>query len=389
MTSHPWVGRVLHHAYRVPLPVWLLLMVALPVGTAGVGLWLLNQRDLSECEAAKTSPTVTDSTRLYCAQVLATGSDANDLVAAIQMADAIALDHPLRADGDRLIAQWAEQVLEKAEARVQDGNLTDAIALVDQIPQDTPTYAKAQPKKLDWQRLWTDAEAIYAAAQTALSDEKPSVALAEARKLLRLRNDYWSRTRFQALANEIQSWKENRNAEKRSSPSPSPTAIAQTTDDLISQWDREQAAEAKVYLDKAKQQAADGSVQSLRDAIASAEMVFSGTPQYPQAQQFIDTWTRQIEVIEDRPYLDQARQLARKGDVASLQAAIREANNIYFGRALYQEAQAQIDQWTATVRELHEQQYSAPAPPPVNPTVPAGGLPANQFNEGDRTPSFR
>lgn len=364
--------RLLVTAQKLPLPVWFGVMLALPIGVGGVGLWLLSQKELSECEAAKTSAAVPDSTRLYCAQIMADRRTTEDLIDAIQLANAVAFDHPLRTDADRLIERWSGRLLELGEERYQAGQLPEAIAILKAIPVGTPAYPSVDAKVKTWETTWSEAEAIYESAQTALTDEKPTVALAEARKLLRLPNQYWSNTRFQELAMQIQARREELRkmaAQKRQKEAEKPLPVATTTTDLLNQWEKEQTAEAQAHLAKARQVAANGSMNSLREAIAQAELVFAGTPQYPQAQQLINEWTRQIETMEDRPYLDRANQLASKGDLASLQAAISEVNNIYFGRALYPEAQRKIDQWTEQVRQLHDQQYSRPSSP----------LPTNQF----------
>lgn len=367
-----FMRRSLETVQKLPLPFWLALMIVLPVTAGAAGVWLLSQHDLGECESAKTSPDVSDSTRLYCAQMLADRNSAADLGEAIQLANAIAYDHPLRTGGDRLIQRWSSRLMELAETTFQNGNLKDAIALTEQIPVGTPLYDSIQPKVQEWQASWTEAEGIYENAQSALTDDKPTIALAEARKLLRVRNQYWSSTRYQELATQIQAERENQKKTAQKSQrekNSSRTAKPVTTNDLLTDWEKQQETEAKTRIVEAKQLAAGGSINNLRAAISSAELVFAGASQYPQARQLIDTWTRQIETIEDRPFLDRATKLASKGDMASLQAAISEANNIYFGRALYQQAQGKIDEWTMQVRQLHDQQYSQQNTP----------VPTNQF----------
>jgi hypothetical protein len=59
-----------------------------------------------------------------------------------------------------------------------------------------------------------------------------------------------------------------------------------------------------------------------------------------------------VETLENQPLFDRANQLASKGDAASLQAAIDEANKISWGTALYDEANARVEQW-------REQMYEA------------------------------
>lgn len=352
-------------------------MMVLPLGVGAVGLWLLNQTDGGECHLAKHSLTASDSTRLYCAQIMADRQTANDLIDAIRLADAISFSHPLRSAGDRLIKRWSERVLELAENTVAEGQLTEAIRLLERLPVGSPAYEASKSRIQNWQATWKEAEVIYDEAQAALEADKPTVALAEARRLLRVKNPYWSTIRFQELVNHIQATREERKkVAQKQNPSANKTVASQalTTNDLLSNWHKEQEAQAKIHLRQARELATVGTVISLKDAISQAELILSGTESYPQAQQLIDEWTRRIETLEDRPYLDRAMQLANQGDLASLQSAISEANNIYFGRALYREAQGKIDQWTAQVRSLHDLQYSQPVASP---------LPRNQFPEVD------
>ena len=65
---------------------------------------------------------------------------------------------------------------------------------------------------------------------------------------------------------------------------------------------------------------------------------------YARAQTLISDWTRQIQIAEDQPLLDDAKDLAFEG---SLTAAINLASQISPGRALYTEAQRAIAIWRA------------------------------------------
>ena len=94
---------------------------------------------------------------------------------------------------------------------------------------------------------------------------------------------------------------------------------------------------------------------SLKLAIEQAQMVAAERPQRQQAQTLIAHWSKEIQRIEDRPFLAQAQQLADKGDKASLQSAIVEAGKVQQGRALRIEAQTSIAQWTKQIQVLEDQ----------------------------------
>ncbi|PZV11928.1 MAG: hypothetical protein DCF22_13450 [Leptolyngbya sp.] len=372
MEFSPLIARIFTQMQKLPAQLWLGLIVLLPLGTGVLGVWLLSKMDDVECQTVWLSPLATESTRLYCAQVTADRRTAIDLAEAIKLADSISLSHPLRKDGDRLIQQWSNRLLELGDAAFQNGKLEDAITILESVPDSTTLHNSATQRIDQWRETWKAAEDIVQKVQDAIAADNLSIASAEARTLLKINNEYWRTTRFQDIANQIQAAKENKNAQatdrkKRIANAPFERIRPLTTDELMSRWQKEQDQEAVIHLQKARSLAATGEVNRLRDAIGEAQMVLSGSVQYTQAQQLIKDWSHQIESVEDRPALNRAIALAHKGDIPSLEAAITEANSIYFGRTLYREAQANIDQWSAQVRQLYDRQYAQELPPNNSP----------------------
>ncbi len=98
-------------------------------------------------------------------------------------------------------------------------------------------------------------------------------------------------------------------------------------------------------LEAAQAKAADDSPQGLNQAIAEANLVPSDSSQWENAQQFISSWSASLSAQQDQPILDQADELSFKGDSASLQAAIRQAQRIGPGQPLYSQAQDRIKDW--------------------------------------------
>ena len=108
----------------------------------------------------------------------------------------------------------------------------------------------------------------------------------------------------------------------------------------IAEWeDRIETIEDQPILDKAEQFATAG---KLSKAIATAGEIKSGRALYVSAQAKAKAWTEELQIIEDRPILIEAENLAARG---SLTAAIGVAAQIAPGRALYPEAQASINIW--------------------------------------------
>lgn len=78
-------------------------------------------------------------------------------------------------------------------------------------------------------------------------------------------------------------------------------------------------------------------------------------PRRLQAQTLIAHWEDEIERLEDRPFLIEARALARKATIPALQAAIAEARNVELGRALRIEAQTLIAAWADQIEVIQDQ----------------------------------
>lgn len=124
--------------------------------------------------------------------------------------------------------------------------------------------------------------------------------------------------------------------------------------ELIARWQLE--IEDVGRLEKARTLASQGSIEYLTAAITEVQFISANNnPRASEARQEINRWRRRIETIEDRPILDRAQQLAWSNDLNSLQAAILEARRIGQGRALHSEAQQKISEWTASVQRIQDQ----------------------------------
>ncbi|MBF2035800.1 MAG: chromosome segregation ATPase [Leptolyngbyaceae cyanobacterium T60_A2020_046] len=128
---------------------------------------------------------------------------------------------------------------------------------------------------------------------------------------------------------------------------------------LIQRWQRE--LEGVAHLDWARRVAIPGTVPDLRAAITEAEKISSGNPLWDEAQTQIRQWRRQISLIEDGPYLDQAQALASAGDRAALTAAIETASNIPSSSAIYEEARELIADWRWQIQQMNNEPILARA----------------------------
>lgn len=357
-----------------------LVLLLLPIGIGSMAVReLLLLPALPRCwNVAQSSNS--GSTRVYCAEILANKQTVEDLRRAIQLVNQVDADDPLRDKRDRLIEQWTQDILRLGEAEFQAGSLDRARDIAKRVPFNVATYATAESKIKEWEEIWAKAEKLYSDVETEIDQENWFVAMTTARMLLTVGNQYWATTQYQALMRLLQSSRESEATARRS---PNSANKAGGLNDLIRQWETEQATTDAGRLKTAQELAQGGSVDDLQAAVDAAQQVLYGTPQYDQAQSLINTWRQQIEVIEDRPRLTRAAELARQGDVRSLEAAIDEANQITWGRALHEEARTQADSWRQQVHELRLQEQeemmrqldrsasTAPPPAPVPSILPA------------------
>ena len=123
--------------------------------------------------------------------------------------------------------------------------------------------------------------------------------------------------------------------------------------ELIAGWKIE--VQDLTLLAKARQTAEPGTIEALNAAIAQAQMIPSSNTRYQDAKQEIANWTKQVQVTEDSPIINKARELATSGNISDLQQAISQASLINRDRALYSEARKEIQGWRSTVETQEDQ----------------------------------
>lgn len=248
----------------------------------------------------------------------------NDLAGAIAVVPKIPLDAPLPPDVQDLI--WFDRtqrlVAEQPTAKLMAGipiyqqlwQYISTLAAAQRITVDRPFYAQAQTYMPQLQTRAQDLTQIQLATTVASSEQPPALYLA------------------MLLAQGI-------------APDRPQRIYAQT---LIAQWRKElQQTEDRANLTLARQIAKVGTLPHLKAAIAQASKIPLGRALRPQAQTTIYEWKLQIQALEDKPILDQARILAKQN---KLSAAIQTATKIQPGRMLYNDAQTAIQVWTRTLQ---------------------------------------
>jgi soluble cytochrome b562 len=402
-------------------------------------------------------PTASASLRMYCAEIAANKRTVDDLLEAIRLVESLPDDHPLRREIDEAIAKWSMQILDLGDETFQRGNLEQAIAIAERIPNHLAAAELVEDRIEGWQLIWAEGEAIYREVEAALREQRYPEAFRIANQLLYVDNAYWQTTKHEELNALITTTRkegetllqaqqladrggtENLIEAIRLVQTISPNSYAYTgaqrlltelgedfldlaqraldredydgaiaivrsipadldlgdeaqdfliiaeaqsrawrgtaldleeailqaqrlrrdrplygrAQDLIRRWRLEIQDVAR--LDTARQLAQTGRASDLRAAIAESRQIPDGNPRAGEAQRLESEWLTQIQRMEDQPILAQAEQQAQPGTAAALRQAIATAEQISSNRALSGQARERIDTWTAQLQRMEDQ----------------------------------
>ncbi|MGP1383722.1 MAG: hypothetical protein ACTS2F_09190 [Thainema sp.] len=249
-----------------------------------------------------------DGAKLVEARSMARRNTADAILEAIEMAKAIKPESYVYEEAQKAIGEFIERMYVLAIDTLDQGYSNDAISIANKIPAEGDMKTKVR----DFLIL---ARAVRQAGEGQQGDLQRAILEAQ-----------------QLTAN---------------------SALYSKAQQLISRWELEIQDLAR--LNWARQLAAPGTLGDLTAAISEAQLIPRTNPRWEEAQDEIAQWTRQVEIIEDRPYLDRAEQIATNGDTNSLKNAIAEASNIRSGRALYDDAQTKIRAWRQRVETAEDQ----------------------------------
>jgi hypothetical protein len=254
--------------------------------------------------------TKAEGNKLVKARNTASDGSLDNLVTGIKLAQGIGQNSYLYQAANKLIAEFSKKIMAIAQKRLQAGDWQQAAAIVNQIPEAGNLKEQIQ----DFNLL---------ASATAQGMTGSVDGLSKAIEL----------------------------AQKLNSGRP----LYKQAQDLVGRWQQEMA-DVKV-LDLASRLAAPGGVKDLRAAIAQLQTVPESNPRTAEVRSQISRLSRQIELLEDSPYLQRANDLANTGDPNSLEAAVAQASRIAQGRALYGEAQGKIQAWIERRQRLVDQPF--------------------------------
>jgi hypothetical protein len=248
-----------------------------------------------------------DGDKLYKAENLARSGSVENVLKAMKIAESIQRDSYMYQKAQELIPKFGSKMLKLAQARMDRRDADTALDIVRKIPPIPSLQAQID----DFIVLGEAQRSAFIGTVAGLE-----AAISQAQQIDASRDIY------------------------------------DKAQQLIARWQLEIGDVGR--LEKARTLASQGTINDLTAAISEAEQIPSQNPRGQEAQQEMGRWRYQVESIEDRPYLDRADQIAMMEDINSLQAAIAEARQIRSGRALYPEARRKISQWTAKIQLIQD-----------------------------------
>ncbi|BBA79532.1 hypothetical protein RGRSB_1035 [cyanobacterium endosymbiont of Rhopalodia gibberula] len=347
-------------------------------------------------------PIASASMRIYCAQLEAAQGTVDSLLKAINLVEALPLDHSLRSEINKSVEEWAIAILDIAEEKFQSGKLQEATTIARKVPSHVQVYSVVEERIEKWRSLWQKGEEIFAEVEEMLRKSEWNQAFRSAVKLLSLPNKYWATTEYDATVKQIQLAQEESkrlskayqifrqggvdnwlaaiaDAQKISNDSyvhrEAQNLIENAKNKLLNhieglfearRWQPlldvvERLPQSFLLIEEmndwkdlanAGMEAKIGTVESLEMAIASAQVIDADRPLYQKAQDLINRW--QLE-IEDVTRLKKAQNLARGGTINDLNAAITYAELIPSGNPRYQEVRQKIQAWILEVQRVEDQ----------------------------------
>jgi hypothetical protein len=253
------------------------------------------------------------------------------------------------------IAQEETASLEKAETQLTSGsidNLLLAIEKADKIPETSYAYERAQ-------KIAKEAkEQLVAYVEESIESEdwqqvQQVTSRLPASLKLQDRVSEWNILANAGTSADLDTVFGLEDAISEASRLDKKSIYYDKAQKLISNWKLEIGAVR--HLSQAREFARGGDIANYQAAIAEAEKVDSSNPRYQDARREIASWQSEIQIIQDRPILDRARELAVNNNVEAWNRAIAEANLISPNSPLYREAQQSAATWRANIERIEDQ----------------------------------
>lgn len=230
------------------------------------------------------------------------------LIEAVNKARKISQNSYAYQEAQDIVEKATEKLLAKIESLVDQQEWSLALQTINRIPSDLGLEDKLQ----DWNRL--AGAGVSASLGTVLAVED---AISEAQDL-EVSSPLYNKAQY-----------------------------------LIRRWTLE--IEDIKHLAQARELARGRSVSSYNSAIIEARLIPTNNPRYREAQREITRWRKEIYIIEDRPIIERAKDLALPSNINAWRRAIAEINLVSSNSPLYGEARRYAGTWQSNIETEEDQ----------------------------------
>ncbi|MEB3211956.1 MAG: hypothetical protein VKL39_11405 [Leptolyngbyaceae bacterium] len=309
------------------------------------------------------------------AMTLAQSGRSEDVSAAVSIMQSIQPETLAWKDAQGVIKQWGRTLIAAGFEALQAGNIDTALGHVQHLPIEIAD--EGEPKNLlrfshakqltTFERVpWEVAPTEALQLSEAIATARPIPSDSQLYSLAQEAIAQWQRERDNVNQLQVAQW-----LARMGSRQTLELAIHQAqqigineprrlqAQTLIAHWTQEvNNIQYRPQLAMARRMAAAETKDAIQSAIAHVQAVGVDPVQWPASEQWLSLWTQQLQAIEDRPILIEARELAASGD---WEEAIERANEISAERSLYTIAQDHIEEWQSEFQLERNRAYLAEA----------------------------
>jgi hypothetical protein len=284
------------------------------------------------------------------------------ILEAMKLANQIDQTTYVYQEGQTLRSKWSKHLVLLSIDLYKTQKFNEAINIAQKVPQDVSSYKEAQDwVKLNQAHVWASKRHMLA-LMDAIAQAKKIPKTSSIYTLARTKQSSWQgmlkqQTQLQ-WAKTIASFQQPATlalAIETAKQVPAQSEVGKTIQSEISTWRQQiETVDNRLIFAKAKQIVNGGeSLANLKAAVRLAGKVTKDRPLGEEITASVSEWNEKIQVIEDRPILAQAIEIAKQGHLAQ---AITVASRITAGRSLYQDAQSEIRYWSLELQEVADRQ---------------------------------
>jgi hypothetical protein len=280
------------------------------------------------------------------------------IVTAMKLANQIDPTTYVYHEGQTLRSKWSKHLVQLSISAYKAQSYNAAIAIVQKVPQDVSVYQEAQDwAKLNQAQVWASKRHTLAMLD-AIAQVKKIPKTSSIYTLARTQRSQWQgmlkqQTQLQ-WAKTIASFQQPATlamAIDTAKHIPAESESGRAIQSDVNTWSRQiETIDNRVILAKARQIISRGeTLINLKAAVKLAGKIGKDRPLGEEITEAVGGWTEKIQTIEDRPILLNALSTASQGNLSQ---AIEIANRIAPGRSLYAEAQAEARYWRLELQEI-------------------------------------